>query len=255
MTQWIDPRRTSLFLDIDGTLLDFAATPEQVWVDPRLVTCLLVLHQKLSGALAFVSGRTIEDIDRLFQPLRFAAAGVHGAEIRVAPDAQIRTAAMDLLPEILWVRLSHVISEFPGVFAENKAFAFAVHYRNVPECKTALTKAVETLAVEAKDPSLALLHGHCVLEFKRRAFEKGMAIDHLMLQPAFEGRAPIFIGDDATDLPGFAAVLRRGGRAYSVGRSMEGLTGAFETPQEVRDWLYGLAAQIAPAPGETGSPA
>ena len=70
---------TALFLDIDGTLLDLARTPDRVKVPRELVRALENLAHRLSGALAFVSGRSLDSIDRLFAPFRPAAIGAHGA--------------------------------------------------------------------------------------------------------------------------------------------------------------------------------
>src|SRR5580658_6002362 len=78
----------ALFLDIDGTLLDLAPTPEAVEVPHHLVSLLQQLAARLGGAIAFVSGRTIDTIDELFRPLKLSAVGVHGGEIR-GPDGQI----------------------------------------------------------------------------------------------------------------------------------------------------------------------
>src|SRR5215470_1583729 len=82
---------TALFLDIDGTLIEFVPHPEDACVPPLLLATIEALRRSLGGALAVVSGRKLADIDRLFAPLAFAAAGQHGAEVRFAPtaDAQI----------------------------------------------------------------------------------------------------------------------------------------------------------------------
>src|SRR5665647_1788794 len=115
------PNRDSvcLFLDIDGTLLDFAARPEAVEVPSSLVSDLAGARNALSGAIAFVSGRTIRDLDHLFEPLRFIAAGVHGAEFRLYPDAPIVSASQDRLPDRLWRDLTASVASFPGVIAEH----------------------------------------------------------------------------------------------------------------------------------------
>src|SRR5918995_404828 len=86
--------RWALFLDVDGTLLELAATPESVYVSDGLKNLLSQLSERLEGALALVSGRTIADLDRLFAPMRFYASGVHGTERR-AVDGAILRAAID----------------------------------------------------------------------------------------------------------------------------------------------------------------
>src|SRR6201997_763088 len=79
---------TALLLDIDGTLLDLAPTPREVWVPPDLLRSLDLLREKTSGALALVSGRSLNDIDLIFAPEEFSAVGGHGAEMRLSTDGQ-----------------------------------------------------------------------------------------------------------------------------------------------------------------------
>src|SRR6478752_10665145 len=79
---------TAVLLDIDGTLLDFAPTPREVWVPPGLAKTLHRLHQRTNGALALVSGRSLNDIDLIFAPDQFPAVGGHGAEMRLEGEAE-----------------------------------------------------------------------------------------------------------------------------------------------------------------------
>src|SRR3954467_2985912 len=76
----------ALLLDIDGTLLDLAPTPREVWVPPDLAKTLPRLLTRTGGALALVSGRSVNDIDLIFAPMQFPAVGGHGAEMRLSPD-------------------------------------------------------------------------------------------------------------------------------------------------------------------------
>src|ERR1700759_2377407 len=78
---------TAILLDIDGTLLDLMPTPREVWVPPGLRETLGGLLQKTSGALALVSGRSLNDIDLIFAPQQFPAVGGHGAEMRLLTDS------------------------------------------------------------------------------------------------------------------------------------------------------------------------
>src|SRR5260221_3199926 len=77
---------SAILLDIDGTLLDLAPTPREVWVPPGLARTLNGLLEKTAGALALVSGRSLNDIDLIFAPEQFPAVGGHGAEMRISGD-------------------------------------------------------------------------------------------------------------------------------------------------------------------------
>ncbi len=92
------PARPALFLDLDGTLLELAEEPDGVELSERLRKLLPKLPEATGGAVAFVSGRPIREIDRLLAPHRFALAGVHGNERRsngMADTLPMDSAAAD----------------------------------------------------------------------------------------------------------------------------------------------------------------
>jgi len=239
----VNDQNAALFLDVDGTLLDLAERPDAVLVPEGLVGTLARAMRKLHGALALVSGRTIDEIDRLFAPLRVRASGVHGAQIRVEPGEPIRIApAASELPASFRTALGLVLRRFSGILIENKGFSIAVHYRLNPEIAPKLRDALRGLLAAGPWRDLEIEDAHYAFELKRPTFDKGRAIAQFLTREPFRGRMPIFVGDDTTDESGFATVTARGGRAYSVGRPRPGAIGFFETPQSVRDWLAALAA-------------
>jgi trehalose 6-phosphate phosphatase len=235
--------RIALFLDVDGTLLDLAQRPEEAVAPARLVATLAKAERMLDGALALVSGRVIDDLDLLFEPLRLRASGVHGAQMRFDPgDTTISTPGAVALPAPLWAALSRVVDAFPGAFAENKRFSFAVHYRLAPAFEAPLREAVMRLVESQPRGAIEVVNAHYALELKAPGFNKGKAIEAFLSRPPFRGRAPIFVGDDETDEAGFAAVSARGGYAYSVGQPRPLALDAFARPSDVREWLADFAA-------------
>jgi trehalose 6-phosphate phosphatase len=238
--------RTALFLDVDGTLLDLAASPKGVVVPHGLVECIADIERALDGALALISGRTLADLDQLFSPLRLRASGVQGAEIRYDPlTPVIVDAAAGALPARLWRSLNESLADFPGAFAEDKRFSFAVHYRAAPNCGAELRDALRQLVATEAMSEVEIIDARLVFEIKGRGFDKGSAIHRFLERPPFIGRVPIFVGDDGTDEPGFAAVIQRHGTAYSVGQIRPGVGGVFSEPSMVRGWLARSAAQMA----------
>jgi trehalose 6-phosphate phosphatase len=231
----------ALFLDVDGTLLDLAARPDDVVTPNGLVATLRGVERRLAGALALISGREIEDLDRLFRPLRLRASGVHGAETRFEPDGPVTPAPEAIeLPLPLWMALTREVAAFPGAFAENKRFSFVVHYRLAPTAEGPLRQVVKRL-IGSSPIRVEAMDARCAIELKAPAHDKGRAIATFLAQPAFRGRAPVFVGDDTTDESGFAVVAARGGAAYSVGGWRPGVTGLFADPRAVRDWLAEFA--------------
>jgi trehalose 6-phosphate phosphatase len=232
----------ALFLDVDGTLIDLAPTPEAVEVPLTLIPLLQRLAHQLKGAIAFVSGRTIDAIDTLFAPLKIPAVGVHGGEIR-GPDGRVVAADRGLADQIQAAEpaLREAVAGMRGVVLENKHSALALHYRSVPERGREVLKIAELL-VGNMGGQFAVLMGKCVVEIRPRHLTKGTAIDALMQQPPFHGCTPIFAGDDCTDEDAFEVVNRLGGISVHVGasaqtRARHRLAG----PDELRGWLQQLS--------------
>jgi trehalose 6-phosphate phosphatase len=229
-----------LFLDVDGTILDLAPTPDAVEVPLALLDELSSLERRLGGALALVSGRPIDELDKLFAPLRLRASGVHGGEIRYAPEERSLPLATRRLPGEAFTRLSRLIDEFPGTFVENKGVSFAVHYRFDGARARELCQALRELAQEFEEPPLEVIGGRKVYEIKLAGFDKGTAVESFMARAPFAGRRPIFVADDRVDRPGFDKAIALGGLALSVGAELPGVSGWFATPADLRGWLAGL---------------
>jgi trehalose 6-phosphate phosphatase len=230
----------AMLLDIDGTLLDLAPTPREVWVPPGLAETLVRLRDKTSGALALVSGRSLNDIDLIFAPERFPAIGGHGAEMRISIDSEavaIHAPPMD--PE-LKRRLAAIAKLSPGILLEDKGYSLALHYRLAPHAEKAIYEAVSLIRSEIPDAPIEVLPGKCVFEIKQSGFDKATGVRELMAHEPFRGRRPIFIGDDVTDESVFAIMPELAGVAFSVGRRAEGVAGHFDQPREVRAWLARL---------------
>ena len=230
---------SALFLDIDGTLLDLARTPDAVIVPNELERTLARLHDKLDGALAFVSGRSLTAIDRLFAPLRTAAVGCHGAEVRGA-DGRVKALALPMSEEMraLFRELAKL---HPGVLLEDKVFALALHYRMAPQSRGPLLEALEKNQNLLAAENISLLHGKSVIEARPAGIDKGVGVRTLAAQPAFRGRRILFGGDDTTDMDVFAMLPEIGGSGFSVGRHFPGVGHVFASPRAVRQWLARLA--------------
>lgn len=239
----LNPGNIGLFLDVDGTLLDIAPRPEAVEVKSGLLDDLAALELALDGALALVSGRPIAELDRLFSPLRLAASGVHGAELRRQPNGSVERMTEGRLGDNAWSGLARLLRDYPGSYAENKEVSFAVHYADpgtdIDRLKRDLMRLKDSIATP--DQPLRLIAGHAVFELQLNGFDKGRAIERFMRDAPFRGRRPIFLGDDEIDGPAFHTALAMGGLAFSVGIELPGLSGRFSGPSAVRDWLHGLA--------------
>jgi trehalose 6-phosphate phosphatase len=243
-----DLRQCAILLDIDGTILDIAPTPRQVSVSAQLRQTLARLQDLTDGALALVSGRLLEDIDRIFAPLKLAAVGAHGAELRPSPDAEPQRRAGSLSLE-LKNTLATLTELGPGILVEDKGYSLALHYRLAPDLGPALRAAVGGVCAQLPASTVDILPGKAVIEVKPARVDKASAVRELMEHPPFRGRRPIFIGDDVTDEPVFGVIPQFGGLGFSVGRIVPGVDGHFDRPEDVRAWLARIVADRGDAVG------
>jgi trehalose 6-phosphate phosphatase len=237
----IDPRTTAIFLDIDGTLLDIAPTPLEVKVSDALRANLASLSRMFHGAVAFVSGRPIAEMDRLFDPLRLAAVGGHGAEIRYAPGGEIRRSEIATLDEDLRAEFSRIGRIGDGVIVEDKGYSLAIHFRLAPQLGGEIMKSVAAVCKDDRCSALEILPGKAVVEIKPGGYDKGTGLREMMSVRPFTGRTPIFVGDDVTDSAAFAVLQDFAGTGFSVGGVVPGTSFNFDGPQDVRGWLRHLS--------------
>jgi len=207
------PESSAYFLDVDGTLLDIRPQPGDVIADPALRELLLALHDKAGGALALVSGRTVEDLDRVFAPLRLPSAGTHGAKLRFGDGSTVE-AQGELLRAASGI-IEAFVATHSGLLFEDKGAALTVHFRHAPELRSEVLALLTSCTIEN---DLTVLEGKMVAELKLAQFNKGTAIGTFMKRATFSGRRPVFIGDDVTDEYGFDAVNKMSGLSIRIDR-------------------------------------
>lgn len=203
----------AVFLDVDGTLLHLAKTPDAVHCDDGVLDTLAQLSKTFGGAVALISGRTIENLDHLFAPLRLPSAGLHGLEHRDA-DGRITLLGEARALDHLRGPLRALAESRKGLIFEDKGRALALHFRQAPKEAARIAKEIANLT--AASPDLILIHGKMVIEIKPRHADKGSALRAFMGEAPFAGRVPVFLGDDTTDEDGFAAVNALGGVSIHV---------------------------------------
>ena len=223
------PGNTALLLDMDGTLLDIAPTPDAVRVPDGLADTLQRLRNHLGGALAVVTGRPIEQIDALLPGIPYAIAGEHGGAIRHAPGTPV-VRAMLPDPPVEWVmEAARLVEAHPGTLLEQKQRGFVFHYRAVPDMGPLLHKAALAL-IAPEAGRFGLMEASMAWEVRPRGVDKGSAVEALMQEAPFAGRQPVFIGDDVTDEDGMRAARALDGAGLRV-------PDVFGGPAGVRAWL------------------
>lgn len=241
--QVLPDRRWALFLDVDGTLLHLEEHPDAVEVSDHLRSILKTLEEIFDGAVALVSGRRIEDLDRLFAPIRLRAAGLHGLELRDGEDG-MRVIGDPAALDPLRRPLRDFSEANEGLLLEDKDRALALHYRKAPHLAEECRALVRRLTA-GRESDLRVIDGKMVLEIKPRLSNKGLAVSDLMKTPPFRGRKPVFIGDDVTDEDGFLVVNALGGYSIRVGNKT-GSSARYQLNDVVAviDWLESLPGRI-----------
>lgn len=205
----------ALFIDFDGTLVEIAPSPDAVKVPSSLPARLRALHMALGGAVAIVTGRTIDSIEGFLPDQDLSITGGHGTERRHLGRRDTANPALLDNARAIASRVTNALDGQLGIFVEPKPTGVAVHYRAAPE-KGALSRAALTHAIAGFN-NFHVIGGKKVFEARPNWADKGTAVERLMQVEPFLGRTPIFVGDDVTDEDGFAAVNRLGGFGIRIG--------------------------------------
>ncbi len=228
--------RWAYFLDVDGTLIDLAETPDGIRFDDHVLDLFEGLYRACDGAVALVSGRSISDLDRRIGHVRMPRAGQHGLERRdtsgrlwlhpTPPDAKrnIREA------------LQPILRRHPGLLMEDKGLTLALHYRRAPRLAGYVHRVMRQM-VASTGGVLELQCGKCVVEAKPAGVDKGTAVTEFLSEAPFRHRRPVFIGDDCNDEHAFAAVNAAGGISIKVGQGRSCARYRLPDVASVRQWL------------------
>ncbi len=229
----------ALFLDVDGTLIEFAARPDAVQLLPDVREAIGRISDRLEGAVALVSGRPLEQLDQLFAPLQLPAAGLHGHELRGEDGRVLRDTHDDDTAD--WLHALHqqamrFAHGHPGVLVEDKGVGLALHWRGAPNA-AADVRAFADRHLRGRS-SHRLQPGDHVVEFVPVGSDKGRAVRRMMQYLPFRGRLPVFMGDDLTDEFGFDAANGQHGWSVLVGER-EPSAAVFALPdiRSVHAWL------------------
>ena len=234
----LDPERHALFLDFDGTFVDFAPTPEAVRPRPGSVELLRAMQSRLGGALAVISGRRLADVDGFLRPLELPGSGVHGQEFRPAPgDLRVQPPSPDL--QTARERLHASLRPDDPLRLEDKGGALVLHFREHPEQHDRAAALAAEAVRGLRD--IYAVEGHAIWEVRQHGVSKAGALRRLAKVAPFAGRLPVFIGDDSTDEDGFRAAAELGGFGVKVGPGDTAARYRLADVGAVHDWLRGVA--------------
>jgi trehalose 6-phosphate synthase/phosphatase len=136
------------------------------------------------------------------------------------------------------------LSKVKRIWLEDKKLGLAVHYRGAPLHEVRATRLVVQGVVEHFQPQLRLLQQKKAWELLPRAVGgKNSAVLRLLAKPR-QPTLAIFVGDDASDEPAFAALPH--GITVRVGNTRRTRARFYlRNPKEVLTFLQRLEAEIA----------
>ena len=247
LTQIAKHDRVWLFLDYDGTLADFAPTPDIVTPDPALIALLTALHEKPGLRLAIISGRRLKHVRSLVPIPGIWLAGTYGIELLTPVREQLeRLDYHTVRPTLEQVKLAwhNLIGMRSGFYLEDKGWSLAIHARYAAdqEAEEMLSAARDQAQSALKDGSLRLQGGHKFLEICPRQADKGETLEYILNVDVFPGALPVYIGDDDKDERAFSAVNAHQGVAIVVTAEERPTQAgyALANPTAVRTWLEAL---------------
>jgi trehalose 6-phosphate phosphatase len=240
-------RRLWLFLDYDGTLAEFAPTPEYVDPAPEVIGLMTRLAHHPRIRVAVISGRRLEHVAKLVPVPGVLLAGTYGIELQTFQGQQINRLDFDAVRPVLNAlkpRWAQLIAGRRGFYLEDKGWALALHARFAADQETAEVLAAAARAANLDVPweQYRLMGGHKFLEVGPRLAHKGLTVSYLLENYAWPEALPLYVGDDDKDREAFGVVQARGGLVILVSSEIrdEQADYCLESPQAARRWLESL---------------
>lgn len=242
--------RLWLFLDYDGTLADFAPTPDDIFPDAELIELLTALVRQPHVRVAVVSGRRLAHIQRLVPVPGILLAGTYGIEVQQAdgtPSNRLPLGEVRPTVDAVKERWAAELAGHTGFFLEDKGWTLAIHAKDAdPAVGRRVLAAAEQTARQtlrgAPPGRFRILGGDRFLELGPTIAHKGETIRYLLDAYAWPGALPVFLGDDDKDEEAFEVIDEVGGLALVVAATPRPSRAVcrLESPQAARRWLATL---------------
>jgi trehalose 6-phosphate phosphatase len=237
-----------LFLDYDGTLADFAPTPDEIVPDQELINLVQALASRPDTRVTIISGRRLAHIQALLPVSDTFKAGTYGLELQRTDGETIHRVSYESVRPLLddlkrrWEKL---LDGRRGFYLEDKGWTLAIHGKDAAEDEaTAVLRIADRQAnslLEQESGQLFRLQGgHRFLECGPRSGDKKRTVEHLITTyPWYDDALLVYLGDDDKDELAFEAIQNHGGIAVAVGDRLNHSSAdcRLSSPQAVRQWL------------------
>lgn len=243
--------RLWLFLDYDGTLADFATTPDEILPDQALISLIQQLVSQPDIRVTVISGRRLAHVQTLIPVPNILIAGTYGLELRTTNGDTIHRVDYEevrpLLDELKeeWGQL---LNGRDGFFLEDKGWTLAIHAKDAAEEEAAdvlpqAHRQANLLMEQASNDLFRLQGGHRFLECGPRAADKKRTVEHILSTYSWDGDPLlVYLGDDDKDEVAFEAIQAHEGVVGAVGDRLRNSAADcwLPSPQAVRQWLQAV---------------
>jgi trehalose 6-phosphate phosphatase len=248
LNTWVSAaERIWLFLDYDGTLVEFTRSPDIIKPNLKVIDLIKRLAAKNRIRLAIISGRRLRDLQALLPVQGIFLAGTYGIEILTPEGERIQRddyAVVRPYLELLKPQWEEVIDGHKGYYLEDKGWSLALHARFAPEKEA--TRVISTIQ-QGLDQDLItdeyrLIKQKKFLEVSSTKANKGKAVTFLLNSFPLQEASLVYIGDDNNDAEAFQTIHANGGISISVAQYFgyvrsSGGDYILKSPKAVRKWL------------------
>lgn len=260
LNTWVSAaERLWLFLDYDGTLVEFTRTPDIIKPDPKVIELIRRLVGNSRIRLAIVSGRRLKDLQALLPVEGIYIAGTYGIEVLTPEGEQIQRDDFALVRpylERLKPQWEEIIAGRKGYYLEDKGWSLALHARFAPdkEAPHVISTIQQSLDQDLITDEYRLIKQKKFLEVTSDKAHKGRAVTYLVNSFPMQKARLVYIGDDDNDAEAFQTIQANGGVAISVAQYFGYIrsTGGdyvLKSPKAVRKWLENLDKWFLELPG------
>jgi trehalose 6-phosphate synthase/phosphatase len=243
ITRYSAASKRIIFLDYDGTLVNFNSDINKASPDSGLYQLLAKLSADKANEIVLISGRDHNKMEEWFGNSGVHIIAEHGVwQKEIGGNWTSIMGLTDTWKEEIFPILNTYVERTPGSFIEEKSFSLVWHFRKVPKDLGDLrvSELVNNLVYLTKDKGLQLLPGNKVIEIKNIEINKGKAALNFMFKKDYD--FIMAIGDDHTDEDIFKA-LPDSAFTFKVGSSLSAARFYLRNSGDVRQFLHHLSSE------------
>ncbi len=207
----------TLFLDYDGTLVDFCDDPDQVLLPKSTYELLLALVNRRGYELIIVTGRDRNYMARTFSNLPITIYAEHGACVSHSRQSSWHSLVDDKTNwlEQSFTALKAIVKQFKGAWLESKPQSLCLHYGNSSMSPIDAKKIIQAFDQDARFSHLDFMDAYNHIDCRLKSVSKANAIHHYFKSQSND--LCLAMGDDVTDIAMFDAVKHYDGYTFAVG--------------------------------------